>query len=561
MFKTLLRLAASLIGGCLALPANSTATAPFESVPKPKLLLVIIVDQFRYDYLMRFAEGYTGGIARLLKDGAVFTDARYTQAHTFTATGHATVLTGATPALSGIVANEWFEREPDIARSVECPLLGDASVQAKPNKIVESISDDGTCLLGADANRHGSSPRRLLVSTIGDELKMAGRKSKVFGISLKDRGAILTAGRMADAAYWFEKDAFVTSTYYMAAIPGWVAAFNAGKPVDRFKDADWRAVDAAEGSPPFCSRAKDIIIDGSPVRSCPTFTATPFANEVLETFAEQLVERENLGGSPDTDLLSVSFSANDILGHLVGPDAPEVRDMSLRTDRVIGKLLSYLEARLGRDAALVVFTADHGVAPAPKLNAARKMPGGWIDGDAVKQAVTGALNAKFGTAEWIEQRVLDGLYLNMNVAASQHVAASEVRKVAAESARSFPHIARAFTSDDLSPGFGSADPIAAAVQAGFYPGRSPDVILVPEPYFMFGGKTLSQFAGGTTHGTPYSYDNHVPLIFLGSGIKQGYYDSRVHVIDVAPTLARILAIETPSGSMGRVLLEMFDGAR
>ncbi len=525
---------------------------------RPKLVLVIVVDQFRYDYLMRFRESYTGGIARLLRRGAVFTDARYPQYPTVTAVGHSTVLTGAPPSMSGIIGNEWFERDPFVEVKTGCPLATPPVFEkAEGNKAVESVTDESTCVIGGDGSRNGASPRRLLVSTIGDELKMAGRRSKTIGISVKDRGAILPAGRMADAAYWFSGSKFVTSTYYMPALPDWVTAFNIADPAARFKDADWAPREVGPRAAPFCSMENGRTFGGQPVRQCPNINATPFANTIIEEFAERVIESERLGSGPDTDLLTVSFSANDIVGHAVGPDAPEVRDISIRTDETIGKLLDYIDGRLGLGATLVVFTADHGVSPSPKVNNARKMPGGWIDSEEVRRAVNAALSAKFGGGEWLQERIFEGgLYLKADLVAQQN--AAEVRKVAADAARKLPHIARVFTSDDLRTGHAGADRVSQAVVLGYYGPRSADVILVPEPYYMFGGKSFASYQGGTTHLTPYSYDAHVPLIFMGSGIKPGFYDAPVLVNDAAPTLAAILEIETPSGSAGRTLSEMFE---
>ena len=535
--------------------------APLE---KPKLLLVIIVDQFRYDYLTRFRKAYNGGIARLLNEGAVFTDARYPQFPTVSAVGHSTLLTGAPPSISGIIGNEWFERDPFIEDKTSCPLATPPVFEkAEGNKAIQSVTDDSTCLVGGDGTRTGASPRRLLVSSIGDELKMAGQKSKAIGISLKDRSAILPAGRMADAAYWFNGSkaangsGFVTSTYYRPALPDWVAAFNQADPAAKFKDADWIPREGGEGAVPFCSLAEGHTQGGQKVRRCPDFNATPFANEIVEEFAEKAIESEALGKGPDTDLLTISFSANDYVGHIVGPDAPEVRDISIRTDETIGKLLDYVDRRLGRGATLVVFTADHGVSPSPKINMARKMPGGWIDIEEMKRAVNAALSAKFVAGDWLHERAPDGgLYLRDAQLRQQN--AAEVRKAAAEAAIKVPHIARAFTSDDLRLGYAGGDRVSQAAILGYYGTRSPDVVLIPEPYYMFGGKSLTSYQGGTTHFSPYSYDAHVPLIFLRNGIKPGFYDAPVVVNDVAPTLATILEIETPSGSIGRTLSEMFE---
>jgi predicted AlkP superfamily pyrophosphatase or phosphodiesterase len=526
---------------------------------KPKLVLVIVVDQFRYDYLLRFRNAYTGGIARLIQEGAVFADARYPQFPTVTAVGHSLALTGASPSISGIVGNEWFERDPFIEGKVRCPLtMPPVFEKATGNKVVESITDDSTCLVGGDPGRNGASPRRLLVSTVGDELKMAGRRSKVLGVSFKDRSAILPAGHMADAAYWFGGGKFTTSTYYAPALPPWVEAFNATAPAERYNDADWIALGAKPDTLPFCSMAASHRVKGGTVRSCQGIDATPFANTILEEFAETAVENESLGNNADTDVLIISFSANDIVGHLVGPDAPEIRDISIRTDEAIGKFLTFIDAKLGRGSTLVIFTADHGVSPSPKVNNARKMPGGWIDMEEVRRTVNAALSEKFGPADWLQERSPGGLYLKSEVVSAQKADASVVRRTAAETARKIPHIARVYTGDDLRLGYNHADHVGRAVAMGYYGSRSADIILVPEPYYIFGGKSVASYQGGTTHLTPYSYDAHVPLIVMGKGIKPGTYDEPVLINDIAPTLAAILEVETPSGSAGRILKEIFE---
>jgi hypothetical protein len=537
-----------------AAPAASAAPA------RPKLLLVIIVDQFRYDYLIRFRDAYNGGIARLLKDGAAFADARYPQFPTVTATGHSTVLTGATPSVSGIVSNEWFEHEPYIESKVSCPLASPpVTEKVAGNKKVESITDDFTCLIGANPALNGASPRRLLVSTLGDELKMAGRDSKVIGISFKSRGAILPSGHMADAAYWFTGGKFVTSTYYMNALPAWAEAFNKENPAGKYMSADWLPLDAQPGALPFCSMAGARPAGEKQIRSCSNIDLTPFANTLLEEFAEKVIENELLGNHRDTDILTVSFSANDIIGHVVGPDAPEIRDISIRTDQAIGKLLAFANARLGEGATLAVFTADHGVAPSPQVSKARNMPGKWLDWEAeVKAPVEAALSARFGAASWVLSGSPGMVYLDYSSEPAKKVDPAVLRAAAAEAAGNIRGIARVFTRDDLLRGLDQADRIGKAAALGFYGPRSGDVILLPEPYWMFGGKSFAFFQGGTTHLTPYGYDAHVPLIFMGKGIKAGSYYGLVTVNDVAPTLAAILEVETPSGASGRILSEIFE---
>lgn len=496
---------------------------------QPKLLVALVVDQFRYDYTLRFRSDYHAGLSRLLDHGAVFADARYIHFPTVTAVGHSTFMSGATPSASGIIGNEWFDRGT--------------------NHQVTSVSDETTLLLGGVPGAKGSSPNRLLVSTLSDELKMASRTGKVIGISIKDRGAILPAGHMADAAYWFDNDSnhFVSSTYYMKELPQWVAKINQQGPVSRYLGATWKAVDAKEGDKPFCS-----MTAGSSVRFCGGLEATPFGNELLEDFAEKAIENESLGTHEGIDVLALSLSSNDYVGHALGPDAPEVRDISIRTDQLIGKLMDFIDSKIGAGNTLVVFTADHGVAPVPEVNQARKMPGGRLDSAAMAHAMDAALSARFGKGDWFLADNSGFFYLNYDTAKKNNADLTEVRRVAAEVARGLPHIARAYSSDDLIRGQSSGfnDFVGRAVQAGFYGPRSADLVVVPEPYYMF-------YPQGTTHFAPFSYDTHVPLIFLGPGIRPGVYYEPVTINDVAATLAALFEVETPSGSSGRILSIIF----
>ena len=527
----------------LAPPASFTQQKP----KKPKLVLAVVVDQFRYDYLLRFRGDYHGGIARLLAEGAVFADARYIHHPTVTAVGHSTFMSGATPSVSGIIGNTWFDRETydrEIKKSPEHP--GQAWTMAQ----VTSVNDESTTLLGGGTGARGSSPHRLLVSTIGDELKMSGQASKVIGISMKDRSAILPAGHMADAAYWFDPDSqhFVSSTYYMKQLPPWAAQANSDRPAFKFLGAQWMPLDAKPGEKPFCTMAA-----GSEVRFCGPIENTPFGNELVEEFAEKAIEAEKLGSHEHTDLLAVSFSANDYVGHQLGPDAPEVRDISRRTDLLLKKLLDYVESRVGAGNTLVVLTADHGVAPVPKVNNDRKMPGGWLSSSEYADKIATQLAVKFGYGpRWFNFDADGFLYLNPEVAAKNNADLGEVRRFAADVARGLPHIARVFNRDDLLRGVSAADWPGRAVQLGFYGPRSADLVLLPEPYYIFGT------APGTTHQSPYSYDNHVPLIFFGPGIRAGVHYGPVTINDVAPTLAAILGVETPSGASGRILAEILE---
>lgn len=492
---------------------------------KPRLLVALVVDQFRYDYTIRFRQDYHAGLADMLGHGAVFVDARYIHFPTVTAVGHSTFMSGATPSVSGIVGNEWFDHAT--------------------NRVVTSVSDETTSLLGGAPNAKGSSPNRLLVSTLGDELKMAGKSKKVIGISIKDRGAILPSGHMADAAYWFDSDTnhFVSSSYYMKELPQWVAKINEGGPIQKYLGVTWKAVDARPDDKPFCS-----MTAGTAVRFCGGIDATPFGNELVEDFAEKAIQNEGLGTHEGTDVLALSFSSNDYVGHALGPDSPEVRDMSIRTDQLIGKLLDFIDSRIGGGNTLIVFTADHGVAPVPEVNQARKMPGGRLDSAAMAQTIGNALSGKFGKGDWFAANSYGFFYLNYETAKKNNADPAEVRRFATEVARGLPHIARAYSSDDLM--HSQNDFVARAVQLGFYPARSADLTVVPEPYYMFSSQ-------GTTHAAPFSYDTHVPLIFYGPGVRPGVHYESVTINDVAATLAAMFEVETPSGSSGRIIWTVF----
>jgi predicted AlkP superfamily pyrophosphatase or phosphodiesterase len=324
MFKPSLLAAAVLCSGLVA-----AQEAPQLSAERPTLVLAIVVDQFRYDYLSRFGAQFDSGLKRIIEEGAVLTNANYDAAPSVTAIGHSTILSGATPSVSGIAGNAWFERSE--------------------GKSVQSITDEDVMPLGGGA---GASPKRLLVSSIGDELKISGKGGKVFGVSLKDRAAILPAGRMADGAFWFDgmSGNFVSSSWYFDALPAWAEKFNAGKHADRFAGQQF-------GGDTMPAAGPDLYgaIDSS-----------PFADELVLDFALEVLDAEQLGTDAQTDLLSVSFSATDYVGHANGPDSPLIHEMALAVDEVVGALITAAEAQAGRGKVLVVFTADHGVAPNAK---------------------------------------------------------------------------------------------------------------------------------------------------------------------------------------------------
>ena len=509
---------------------SSTAAAQAPATPKPKLVVAIIVDQFRYDYLTRFRADYHGGFDRLLSHGADFTNAFYAQIPTVTAVGHSIFLSGAMPSMSGMVGNSWYERQT--------------------NQFVTSVCDWEEKTVGGHQEEQGpkctdsdpASPRRLLVSTIGDELREVDSDSRVIGISIKARGAIMPSGHRAQGAYWFDDVSgnFVSSTFYMAQLPEWATLFNHRKLSDTYIGKSW------ENFPKY-----DFHAAKSSLRPYEKLAASPWGNELIETFAEQAITGEKLGQRGHTDLLTVSYSSNDYVGHAVGPDAPEVRDMSIRTDHLLGNLFRVIDQQVGLSNVLVVLSADHGVSPTPAHQAENKMPGGYVYAD-IEDVVRSALNKRFGEADWLIPGAGETtLYLNYaTLEKMKNVDIREVERVAKGAIYSTPllHVARVYTREQLESGAGG-DLIATAAVNGYYPPRSGDLFLIFEPFFLPG-------TSGTSHFSPWAYDRHVPILFMGPGIKAGRYNGQVQPVDIAPTLATLLDIQTPSGSEGRVLTEM-----
>jgi predicted AlkP superfamily pyrophosphatase or phosphodiesterase len=562
-------------GGTATQPAPAAQTPSAASTltaTRPRLVLLIAVDQFRYDYLERFGDLFVaGGVRRIQRDGASWANANYDHVPTYTAPGHATMMTGAWPAETGIVGNEWPDRDT--------------------GRVVTSVSDETYQLLGGEEGGRASSPRRLMCSTLGDELRLATNdRSKVIGISIKDRSAILPAGRHASAAYWFSQRSgtMVSSTYYFNQMPAWVKTFNDARPADKYFGARWeRLLPEAEytkragADAPRWEEIGNIagdtnsfphMLTGGLTAPGPAFYGaldyTPFSNDLLISFAEAAITNENLGSDADTDVLSVSFSANDYVGHRFGPYSQEAMDVTLRVDRQIEQLLNYVNQRVGLQNTVVAFTADHGVAPIPEHASALGLPGGRITNADVLRAMRLAISARYNpknqqpdpTIDYVlnfkdinrdrEGFFNDTVYFNTVALRRDGINPEELERIAGEAAMTVPGIRRYFTRTQLERGaISPADPIARRVLHGFYPRRSGDVVVVYDP-FKYLGDTIP-----ATHGSPYSYDTHVPLILMGSQIKPGRYTEAATPADLAPTLATILGVQAPSNAVGRVLTE------
>ncbi|HEX8474287.1 MAG TPA: alkaline phosphatase family protein [Pyrinomonadaceae bacterium] len=540
---------------------RNAATAAAAST-RPRLVLLIVVDQFRYDYLERFGDLFVaGGLGRLMREGGVWTNANYDHIPTETAPGHATTMTGTWPAENGIIGNEWYDRDA--------------------GRRVTNVSDDTARLLGGGAEERASSPRRLLASTVGDELRLAtvGR-AKVIGVSTKDRAAILPAGRHATAAYWYSSQVghMVSSNYYFNQLPEWVTRFNDTKPADKFFGARWERLlpeaeyknRTGEDAPPWESigEVKDtntfphVITGGAAAIGREFYDAinySPFANDLLLEFAHQALINESLGADADTDVLSVSFSANDIVGHRFGPYSHEAMDMTLRVDRQIETLLNFVDQRVGLRNTLIAFTADHGVAPTPEHAAALNLPGGRVKVSELLTAVRNGIRSHYArgsdapdaTADYVLTYSNNNIYFNTVALRRDRINRQEIERVAGEAAMTVPGIARYFTRTQLENGaISPADAVARRALHGFNPRRSGDVVVVQDAF-----KYLSDFSTGATHGTPYVYDTHVPVILMGAGVVPGRYPHEAAPSDIAPTLSALLRITKPSNATGRVLIE------
>jgi predicted AlkP superfamily pyrophosphatase or phosphodiesterase len=556
----------------ISLVCGPAGSAQRRSPSRPRLVLLIVVDQFRYDYLERFGDLFgPNGFRRLLRDGASWTQSNYDHMPTYTAPGHGTMMTGAYPAETGIVGNEWLERAT--------------------GKRITSVFDDSVKSLGGGPTEMAASPARLMASTVGDELRLATNdRAKVIGISVKDRSAILPAGRHANAAYWFStwSGNMVSSTYYFTQLPAWVTTFNATRPADKYFGAKWERLlsegeyvkRAGPDNPSWetvSSTSGDTnifphTITGGATAAGPAFYLaldySPFSNDMLVSFAQQAITNEQLGQDDDTDVLTVSFSANDYVGHRFGPYSQEVMDVTLRVDRQIATLLDFVEARVGLSNTVVAFTADHGVAPIPEQAATLGLGGARLKTDNLFAVIRAALSARYNaqgkspdpsadyllkyteagvTREWF---INGNLYFNYDALRRDGVNIEEFSQVVVRAALTVPGVARCFSRIQLLRGATSiTDPIERRVLHGFSPTRSGDIVVVPEP-FKYLGDTIT-----ATHGSAYSYDTHVPTIIMGMGINPGRYLESATPADIAPTLSALLRITPPSNTTGRVLIE------
>jgi len=560
---------ALLLAGC-----NVQAEVQIGSDPvKPRLVVGITVDQMRADYLTRFgawedasspATFGEGGFRRMVEDGFVCRDHHFGYAPTYTGPGHASIFTGTTPTVHGILANDWYDRAS--ASSVYC-----ASAAS-----VKGVSGEGVDLDGGLLGSSGQmSPHRMLSTTLGDELKMAtGGQAKVYGVSMKDRGAILPAGHGADGAFWFfGKDLghFVSSTYYGEALPSWVTALNGSGRAEALMNEGWDRLHDE-------SVYAQCLPDNNPYEGAfkgelrPTFPydlnalreanggydllkGTPGGNTLIVDFALAAIDGADLGQDDVTDLLALSFSATDYVGHRVGPHAQETMDMYLRLDTELKRLFDALDDKVGRGQWTAFLSADHGGANVPSHAASMGMPTEYWKPGNMLDAVEVQLQERWGTppqgASWILRHSNDQIFLNHPLMDERGLDRNAVARFVAERCATEPGLSKAVAACD-APAMAANDPIVARLVRGHRPGHSGDVLLVPHPGWIDYSPT------GTTHGSAFPQDTHVPALFLGAGVPHGETYDRTFIRDIAPTVAQIMDSPYPNGTTGRPIADLLN---
>ena len=495
----------------------------------PKLVVVIVIDQFRGDYLERYRDQFgEGGFRVFLDHGAYFSDCNYDYANTRTAPGHATLFTGSYTSGHGIVANEWWDPEK--------------------KKRVTSVEDDSAKLVGGGAGA-GASPHNLMSDTLGDELKLAtGGKARVFAVSLKDRAAVLPAGFAGDGAYWIDPKSgdWITSTYYRQDLPEWVSKFNGSHRAEKYLNREWKDSDGNV----LGSTSPRSGKDGKPGGFYEVVGSTPFANDYQFEFAKELVVYEKLGAGAATDLLVISLSANDILGHQVGPDSPQMRGMALELDRQLGDFFTFLGHQIGMANVWMALSADHGIAPLPEFAKTLRLPAANLDGKALREQINSLLSKKYARkAEYVREFDYPMAWLDEEAFAGSPAGKKESDAEAdVGEAMKLAGLAGYFTKSRLARGETPATELGRRYAHSYSAAGGWYVMGIPREFQVGGTK-------GTDHASPFSYDTHVPLAFYGLAFQPGIYRTHAEPVDLAVTLASLLGINAPAQATGRVLAD------
>jgi len=521
-----------------------------ESVTNaPKLVVGIVVDQMRYDYLTRFYSRYgNDGFKRLVRDGFNATNNHYNFVPTYTAPGHASIYTGTTPSNHGIIGNNWYDKFID--------------------KTIYNADDETANPVGTTSDEGKMSPARMMSSTVTDELELfTQQRAKVIGISIKDRGAILPAGHAADAAYWFrgsEEGKFITSSFYMDQLPQWVADFNDSKPAENYLK-NWETLYPLES---YTASGPDLNeYEGSPRgKEIPTFPydlkglapknggynilkSTPYGNSIIADFAIKALKNEEMGQDDVPDFLAISFSSTDYVGHQYGVNSVEIEDTYLRLDLDIARLLNALDDQVGEGNYTVFLTADHGAVNVPAYLQSQRFNAGYFDERVFVKAMDSLAAGNYGVKGLIKNVSNDQVFFDQELLKENKIDAANLQEFLAMEMRNYPGINKAFTRDAMVSGQFTTG-MAALVQNGFHHQRSGDVIFVLDPGVIVYPPT------GSTHGSAQSYDTHVPLLFYGYGINKGETAERTEITDIAPTISSLLHISFPNSATGNPITKV-----
>lgn len=537
------RSAAILLAVCVSSAVGFSQPAP----ALPRLVVVLAIDQMRFDFLTRFDPLYTGGLRTLIDRGAVFTNANYRHAATETGPGHSVLLSGRHPSHSGIVANEWYD--PYLRRTINV------------------VDDPAQSPIGG-AGR-AASPVNALGFTVGDVLKVRTPQSRVVGVAAKDRSAVLMGGLRADAAYWFENSGgnFITSTFYMDTPPAWLTEWNRRRSADRFAGKPWNrlledaavygryaGVDAVEGERDRIDTTFPHVFTAAPPQAqyYVELRRMPFIDEVTLEFALEAMTRHELGRDAATDILAIGFSASDGVGHAYGPDSHEVMDQCLRLDRLLGRLFKELNSTVGLDNTVVILSSDHGSRPLVEVQQARGIAARRVALALLRTAVADAFARRYPTATNLISYFAVDFYLDVELMRQHGLNQREVEQTAIDALMATRLVDKVYTHDDLRSGGAASDPFLPLFRNAFFEPRAPhlNVLLKRDVY-------MAAAAGGTGHGSAYDFDRHVPVVFMGRGIAPGTYPSPSGPEDIAPTLAQMLGLEFPREWDARVLTEMF----
>lgn len=537
------------VGCCLAAFAQQRPAA--GTLPRPKLVVGIVVDQMRWDYLYRYYDRYqSNGFKRMLNEGFSCENTYINYVPTVTAIGHSTIYTSSVPAIHGIAGNEWIVQA--TGKSMYC-------------------AEDSTVETVGSASKAGKmSPRNLLASTITDELKLATNfRSKVIGVALKDRGAILPAGHAADAAYWFDDASgnWITSTYYMKDLPAWVNKFNEKRLAEQYLKQDWNTlypiktyVQSTADDNRYEGKFGDATTTTMPVKTSQLYSAknfgavrtSPYGNTLTLEFAKAAIENERLGMNGITDFLAVSFSSPDYIGHKMGVNAIETEDTYLRLDRDLANLFSYLDKKLGKGSYTVFLSADHGAAHNPNFLIDNNIPAGFWEGGRVQRDLNSELEKTYQVKNLVRSFSNWQVHLNYELIEKNKLNEEAIRKDIVRFLRKQPTISFAADINNLKEAHLPAE-LERRIINGYNQKHSGVINYVLDPGWYSGSRERGT---GTTHGSWNAYDARIPLLWMGWGVQQGRLNRPVDMSDIAPTLAALLRIQEPNGSIGKPIEEV-----